>query len=131
MLGTTRNAEWGSRILAMNRTKEPTARGRPKRNTTTHRKKRGPYLHPKSETRPDTEWLKDQIELSRMSQRAIARMLGLDPPKLSRTISGGRRILVQELINLAGILGIPFDMLLAKFGYPTAAMTMRRDKSRK
>jgi AcrR family transcriptional regulator len=53
----------------------------------------------------------DGIRRHRMTQRELAERIGLDPTKLSKSLSGRRRFAVDELRQVAVVLGVSLDSL--------------------
>src|SRR4051812_28568266 len=49
-----------------------------------------------------------------VSQRSLAGAVGLDPSAMSRVESGERGLAVDELVAIAGFLGVPVDSLLRR-----------------
>lgn len=57
--------------------------------------------------------VRSAIAGSGMAQRDVARAIGLDETKLSKSLRGTRRFTPTELIRLAGVTGVTVDWLLA------------------
>ncbi len=58
----------------------------------------------------DTEWLKTQFKLNPDKTKAgLARALGLEPPAVSKIISGRRQIKAHEYVAMRKFFGMPTD----------------------
>lgn len=64
----------------------------------------------------NTRWFQDQLADRKMSQRKLAQMLQLDPAAVSLMLRGLREIRLEEAAEMARILGIPLDDILAQTG---------------
>lgn len=53
------------------------------------------------------------IARSGLTQRAFAEQIGLDPPKLSKALSGTRRFTTDELVRLAHVAGVTVNWLMS------------------
>lgn len=53
------------------------------------------------------------ITRSGLTQRAFAEQMGLDPPKLSKSLSGTRRFTTDELIRLSHVTGVSVNWLIS------------------
>lgn len=64
----------------------------------------------------NTRWFKDKFEDRGTSQRKAAKEMGLDPSAVSLMLRGLRDIKMEEATDLARILGIPLNDVLANLG---------------
>jgi transcriptional regulator with XRE-family HTH domain len=64
----------------------------------------------------DTKWFKDRIADKRMSQRGLARALGIDSGALSLTLRGLRGMKMTEAADIARLLGVPVDEVIQHAG---------------
>lgn len=64
----------------------------------------------------NTEWFRERMADRKLSQRGVARELGLDPAALSLTLRGKRTMKMHEAIDLARLLGVPLAELLVRSG---------------
>lgn len=55
----------------------------------------------------DTDWFKDLMAARRISQRQLAKQLGVDHSALSLTFRGKREMKMTEAADLARLLGVP------------------------
>lgn len=64
----------------------------------------------------DTRWFRQRLAERRLSQRGLARQLGLDPAAVSLMFRGKRRMQMSEAADVARLLGVPIDEVLAHAG---------------
>lgn len=64
----------------------------------------------------DTKWFRDRLTDQRMSQRGLARQLGLDPAAISLTLRGKREMKIAEAAAIARLLGVPADEVMRHAG---------------
>lgn len=64
----------------------------------------------------DTSWFRARLGDHGLSQRGAARLLGLDPAALSLTLRGRRAMKLTEAAELARLLGVPIEDVLARAG---------------
>lgn len=64
----------------------------------------------------DTKWFTDRLADQRMSQRGLARALGLDPAAVSLTLRGKREMKIAEAAAIARLLGVPADEVMEHAG---------------
>lgn len=64
----------------------------------------------------DTKWFRDRLADQRMSQRGLARSLGLDPAAVSLTLRGKREMKIAEAVSIARLLGVPADDVMRHAG---------------
>lgn len=64
----------------------------------------------------DTQWFRDRLADQRMSQRGLARNLGLDPAAVSLTLRGKREMKIAEAAQIARLLGVPADEVMRHAG---------------
>ncbi len=58
----------------------------------------------------DREWLETQFKIHRDKSKAdLARALGLEPPAVSKILSGGRQIKAQEYVTMRLFFGMPAE----------------------
>lgn len=58
----------------------------------------------------DAQWLKNQLQqFPQKSKADLARALGLEPPAVSKILSGGRQIKAQEYVAMRRFFGLPVD----------------------
>jgi hypothetical protein len=58
----------------------------------------------------DSQWLQTQFRLHPAKSKAdLARVLGLEPPAISKILGGGRQIKAQEYIMMRQFFGLPVD----------------------
>lgn len=58
----------------------------------------------------DAEWLKTQLRLHPdRNKAALAKALGLEPPAVSKILSGRRQIKAQEYVAMRAFFGLPAD----------------------
>lgn len=65
---------------------------------------------------PDDKWFKGRLAELGHTQRALARVLGLDPAAVSLMLRGKRKIEVKEAVALARLLDVPVDEILERVG---------------
>lgn len=64
----------------------------------------------------NTAWFHGRMADRKLSQRGLARQIGLDPGALSLTLRGKRTMRMHEAIDLARLLGVPLAELLVHSG---------------
>lgn len=64
----------------------------------------------------DTKWFRDRLSDQRLSQRGLARQLGLDPAAVSLTLRGKREMKIAEAAAIARLLGVPADDVMEHAG---------------
>ena len=64
----------------------------------------------------NTAWFQNRIADRRMSQRALARALGMDPGALSLTLRGKRTMKMTEAADIARLLGVPAEEVIEHAG---------------
>lgn len=69
----------------------------------------------------DTKWFRDRIADQRMSQRGLARQLGLDAAAVSLMLRGKREMKIAEAAAIARLLGVPADEVMAHAGVVIAS----------
>jgi transcriptional regulator with XRE-family HTH domain len=69
----------------------------------------------------DTKWFTDRLADKRMSQRQLAKHLGLDSSAVSLTFRGKRDMKLTEAAQIAQILSIPIDDVLHHAGVLTSS----------
>lgn len=66
---------------------------------------------------PDRKWLVDALKDKGLTQREAAKMLELKVASLNRSLAGGRRWQLTELLTFAEIVGKPFNAVMQRAGY--------------
>lgn len=69
----------------------------------------------------DTHWFVSQLGAKRMSQRQLARFMGIDPASVHRLLQGKRPMRFDEATQLASLLGVTVDDVLRHAGLPVGA----------
>lgn len=64
----------------------------------------------------DTKWFKDRLADQGMSQRGLARTLGIDPAAISLALRGKREMKIAEAAAIARLLGVPADEVMERAG---------------
>lgn len=64
----------------------------------------------------DTDWFKDRLADKRLSQRGLARAMGLDAAAVSLMLRGRREMKLTEAAEIARLLGIPAQDVLEHAG---------------
>lgn len=64
----------------------------------------------------NTQWFKDRIADKRLSQRGLARLLGIDHGALSLTLRGKREMKMVEAAEIARLLGVPAEDVMENAG---------------
>ena len=64
----------------------------------------------------DTQWFRERLADQRMSQRGLARQLGIDPAAVSLTLRGKREMKIAEAVAIARLLGVPADDVMEHAG---------------
>lgn len=63
-----------------------------------------------------TQWFRDRLAERRMSQRALARAMGLDSAAVSLMLRGRREMKISEAVEIAQLLGRPADEIMEAAG---------------
>lgn len=66
----------------------------------------------------NVQWFREQLAARGMSQRQLARKLGLDQSAISLTFSGRRRMQFKEAADIAHLIGLPVSEVLKNAGVP-------------
>lgn len=74
---------------------------------------------------PDKEWFKSQSKLVGISQRSLAKTVGLDPSALNRSLRGARKFQMHEAALMARALGVPICEVIAKIGFADARQVVK------
>ena len=69
----------------------------------------------------NTKWFQDRLADQRMSQRGLARAMGLDPAAISLTLRGKREMKIAEAAAIARLLGVPADEVMEQAGVLVAS----------
>lgn len=64
----------------------------------------------------DTDWFRARLADRQMSQRGLARALGLDAAAVSLMLRGKREMKITEAVELARLLGVPADDVMQAAG---------------
>lgn len=64
----------------------------------------------------DKQWFMERWAEKELSLRDVARKMDIDPSALSRTLSGERQMKPQEIVNIATILNVTSEEVLAHVG---------------
>ena len=64
----------------------------------------------------DTKWFRDKLSDRQMSQRALARAMGLDAAAVSLMLRGKREMKIQEAAEVARLMGVPAEEILTHAG---------------
>lgn len=64
----------------------------------------------------DTDWFTDKLAERQMSQRALARLLGVDHASVYRLLRGKRQMRMDEAARIASLLGVDVSEVLAHTG---------------
>jgi len=83
------------------------------------------YRRVKPASPPDSAWLKHMIELRGVSMVSLAKHMGLDGPKMTRTLKGDRLASPEEIVRFAYYLHLPLVLTFAKFGHTEVAEMLR------
>nr|DAQ54369.1 MAG TPA: helix-turn-helix domain protein [Caudoviricetes sp.] len=66
----------------------------------------------------NTKWFREKMADAGLSQRQLAKKLGLDQSAISLTFSGRRRMKFEEAADIARLLGLPVSDVLSNAGVP-------------
>ena len=69
-------------------------------------------------SRMDTKWFRERLAEKGLSQRALARKLGLDQSAISLTFGGRRRMKFEEAAGIARLFSLPVSDVLRHAGMP-------------
>lgn len=64
----------------------------------------------------NARWFQDQLRLRGLTQRNLARVLGVDPSAVSNVLSGKREMKLEEATALAKLFALPLDEILINAG---------------
>lgn len=64
----------------------------------------------------DREWFRDRLGDMKMSQRKLAKHLGLDPAAITLMLRGERRISTEEAQEIAALLSVPVTEIMRRAG---------------
>jgi predicted transcriptional regulator len=64
----------------------------------------------------DTKWFRDRLADQRLSQRGLARQLGLDSAAVSLMLRGKREMKIAEAAAIARLIGVPADEVMRHAG---------------
>lgn len=71
----------------------------------------------------DTTWFKARLQEARISQRGLAKLIGVDPAAVSLTFNGRRKLQLKEAGAIAAILHRPVTEILLHAGIPIGEET--------
>lgn len=69
----------------------------------------------------DTQWFTDRLTQRQLSQRGLAKLMGLDPAAISLMFRGKRRMTLAEAAQLAVLLDVSTTEMLERAGLPIHA----------
>lgn len=64
----------------------------------------------------NTSWFKEKLSERRLSQRGLAKLMGLDSSAISLMLRGRREMKITEAATLAALIGVPAEEVLANVG---------------
>jgi transcriptional regulator with XRE-family HTH domain len=64
----------------------------------------------------DTRWFQTRLADKHVSQRQLAKRLGLDPAAVSLMLHGRRKFTAQEAVEIARVLGVELEAVVTKAG---------------
>lgn len=64
----------------------------------------------------NTVWFRKRLSERRLSQRGLARLLGLDAAAVSLMLRGQRRMSAEEAHRISGLIGVPITEVLRQAG---------------
>lgn len=64
----------------------------------------------------NTEWFRTKLQERRLSQRGLAKLMGLDSSAISLMLRGRREMKLTEAAMLAALMGVPAEEVLANVG---------------
>lgn len=68
----------------------------------------------------NTAWFRDRLIAKQISQRKLAKIVGMDAGAMSLTLRGGRKLQLTEAEAIAGELGVPVMEVLEAAGVNTS-----------
>lgn len=68
----------------------------------------------------DRDWFVERLAGRKISQRKLAKHLGLDPAAITLVLQNRRKITNQEAHEMAGLLGVSVSEILRRAGVPTS-----------
>lgn len=66
----------------------------------------------------NSQWFIDRLNERQLSQRSLARLMGLDPSAVSLMMRGKRKITLEEAAQMAVLLNVNTNDVLAQAGVP-------------
>lgn len=69
----------------------------------------------------DTKWFRNKLADQKLSQRGLAKVLGVDPAAISLTFRGKREMKIAEAAAIARLLGVPADEVMEHAGVQTSS----------
>lgn len=64
----------------------------------------------------NTEWFRSKLQERRLSQRGLAKLMGLDSSAISLMLRGRREMKLAEAAQIAALIGVPAEEVLANVG---------------
>lgn len=64
----------------------------------------------------DTRWFQTRLADRHVSQRQLAKRLGLDPAAVSLMLHGRRKFTAKEAVEIARVLGVELEAVVTKAG---------------
>lgn len=64
----------------------------------------------------DTRWFQTRLADKHVSQRQLAKRLGLDPAAVSLMLHGRRKFTAKEAVEIARVLGVELEAVVTKAG---------------
>ncbi len=66
----------------------------------------------------NAKWFREQLADKQLSQRQLARLIGMDQSAISLTFAGKRRMQFKEAAEIARLIGLPVSEVLRNAGVP-------------
>lgn len=76
-------------------------------------------------SRIDTNWFTRQLADAQLSQRQLAKKMGVDPSAISLMFRGRREMRMTEAAEIASLIGVPVADVLQHAGLPMAPASVR------
>lgn len=73
----------------------------------------------------DTNWFNAKLADLQLSQRQLAKKMGMDPSAISLMFRGRREMRMTEAADIASLIGVPVADVLQHAGLPVAPATVR------
>jgi len=75
-----------------------------------------PATPQETDRKPDQKWFSDKIRDRNLTQRALAKLLEMDPSSLSLLLHGKRRMRVEQAAEIARLLNVPVEDVMRRAG---------------